>query len=468
MSIVIAAVPYVDTIEPIMAPALLKSTLKTYGFESVGIDLNILIVNKLAVHPEKQKILDFFFSQIVHEEVLDDIVDIIDLCAGEIIKHQPTVIALSLLIYSCQIFTRWLCARLRDQVPNAKIVIGGTGIKNFVADSNSNFLYQLKDLSLIDDYIHGDGDRAFYEYIIGNYSYIGINTVEWKPIQNLNDLPYPDFSDYNFALYKKKVIPINDSRGCVKNCEFCDVIEYWEKFQFRTADNIFAEMLYQIETLNLHDFSFRSSLVNGNLKEFKKLIDLIADYNSSRPRNQQISWEGYFIIRSSSQHTPDLFKKIKASNGMLLVGVESLVYRVRSALGKTFSDQELEDHMNLAREYQVPWTMLLIIAYPTETLEDYEYTKKWFLNKKDYANNSIKTVGLSLASILPGTQLSRNADKYNVQKGKLPSIWINQNLKITEQQRVEYLLELQKICVDTGLTAPSNLQTIEHTVKHDY
>ena len=139
MSIVIAAVPYVDTIEPIMAPALLKSTLKTYGFESVGIDLNILIVNKLAVHPEKQKILDFFFSQIVHEEVLDDIVDIIDLCAGEIIKHQPTVIALSLLIYSCQIFTRWLCARLRDQVPNAKIVIGGTGIKNFVADSNSNF-----------------------------------------------------------------------------------------------------------------------------------------------------------------------------------------------------------------------------------------------------------------------------------------------------------------------------------------
>lgn len=467
MTIVIAAVPYVDTQEAIMAPALLKASLGVHNIDSVALDLNIHVANFIASHPNKQKIADFFFSQIVHPEVIDDIHYLINYCATEIAKRQPTIIALSLLIYSCQIFTRWLCASLRYQCPTARIVIGGTGIKNFIADTNSNFCSQVKNLGLIDDYISGDGDLSFVEYVKGNYHYPGINTEHWQPMPDLNQMACPDFSDYNFELYEKDVIPVNDTRGCVKNCEFCDVIEYWTKFQFRTAENIFAEMLIQSKKLNRYRFVFRSSLANGNMKEFKKLLDLIVEYNQTHPADQQFSWEGYFIVRSASQHPEELWKKIKLSNGTLIIGVESVIQKVRNQLGKTFLDEDLDYHLDIARQYQVPLVLLMIVAYPTETLADYEFTKQWFIDRKRYAQNSVKHINLSFASILPGTQLKRNSEKYNIKQGPLPSIWINQNLNITSKQRIQYLLDLAKTCQDSGFKSVTNEQTIEHTVNYE-
>ncbi len=73
-------------------------------------------------------------------------------------------------------------------------------------------------------------------------------------------------------------------------------------------------------------------------------------------------------------------------------------------------------------------------------------------------------MNLSFASILPGTQLSRRSDEYGIKKGKLPSIWINQNLKITSEDRIKYLTELEKICRDEcGFVTLTSEQTIEHT-----
>ena len=460
--IVIASVPYVDTTEPIMAPGLLKGVLSAHGIESTAIDLNIEIVNQIENHPHKQKILDFFFSQIIHPEVIDDIVEIINYCVDRITKDQPTVIALSLLVYSCQIFTAWLSAAIKQKMPDVRIVIGGTGIKNFIADTTASFCDDARQLRLIDDYISGDGDISFHEYIKGNYTYPGINTLSWQPIPDLNNVPYPDYSDYDFSQYDKMFIPICDSRGCVKNCEFCDNIEFWKKFQFRSADSIFNEMLLQMSRYNITHFSFRNSLTNGNLKEFKKLLDLMANYNETT--SNPISWEGYFIIRSPSQHPEIMWEKISKSNGMLKLGVESVVSRVRHQMGKTFENSEIDFHLEMGQKYKVPLVLLMIVAYPTENLADYEYTKQWFKERAKYANNSVASINLSFASILPNTALSRKVGEYNLVTGSLPSIWINQQLNITSNQRKEYLQTLEKICaVNCNFNTHTNEQTLEHT-----
>jgi hypothetical protein len=464
MNIVIVSAPYVDTVEPIMAPALLKGVLKSYGIDSTALDLNIEIVNKLSNHPRKQKLLDFFFSQTIHVDCIDDIYDLILFCQTQILKYNPSVVSLSLLIYSCQIFTKWLCASLKQTRPDLKIIIGGTGIKNFVGEDNLDFCIQLKNLKLIDDFIVGDGEVSFYKLIQGDREYPGINSNNWVPIPDLDAAPWPDYSDYDFSLYEKVVIPLFDSRGCIKNCEFCDVIEYWQKFQYRTAENIFSEMLYQINKHSITKFSFRSSLVNGNLKEFKKLLTLISNYNQGKNKDKQISWEGYFIIRGAKYHTEDLWQKLQTSNGTLLVGVESVIQSVRNRLGKTFDDADIDHDLAMGQKYKVPLVLLMIVAYPTETKNDFEYTKQWFRDRKEYANNSVVFVHLSFASILPGTQLARRSSEYGIKKGKLPSIWINQNLNISSAERKQYLLDLYKICTnDCGFAAHSNEQTLEHT-----
>ena len=463
MTIIVAAVPYIDTVEPIMAPGLLKAVLKEKNIESTAIDLNIEIIKFISGSQNKQKILDFFFSQIVHDEVIDDLISCINYCSNRILEKNPKIVALSLLCYSCQIFTRWLCADIKQKNPGVKIVIGGTGIKNFVADDNDSYFKQLKSLGLIDDYIFGDGEVSFLEYVKGSTDFPGINSTQWTPIADLNSIPYPDYSDYDFDLYEMPVIPLNDSRGCIKNCEFCDIIEHWKKYQFRSAENVFAEILHQISRYNRYRFAFRNSLTNGNMKEFKKLLDLICQYNQDKEKSQQISWSGYFIIREPKHHPPELWEKLKGSNADLQLGIESIIFKVRHAMGKTFNDEDLDYHLEMSKQYEVPIALLIIVAYPTETFDDFEYTKAWFRNKKQYAKY-VTFVNLSFASILPGTQLSRRSDEYGIKKGKLPSIWINQNLKITSEDRIKYLTELEKVCRDEcGFVTLTSEQTIEHT-----
>jgi hypothetical protein len=133
-------------------------------------------------------------------------------------------------------------------------------------------------------------------------------------------------------------------------------------------------------------------------------------------------------------------------------------------MDKTCEDSDIDYHLEMGQKHNVKLQLLMIVAYPTETLADYEYTKQWFRDRKQYANNSVVALNLSLASILPGTELDRRSDDYGIKKGNLPSIWINQNLNITPKQRVKYLLELQQVCKECGFFFYENQeQTVEHT-----
>jgi hypothetical protein len=453
--IVIAAIPYIESSYISMAPALLKALIKRHGFDSVAMDLNIEINNRIERSPYRQDLINFFLCQTVVPHIVDDITDCIDYCAKKITCHNPKIIALSLLTYGCEIFSFWLCAKLRQLAPDAEIVLGGPGIQAKLADTNNIFIKSIKAWGLADDVIHGDGELSFVEYVKGNRNFPGINNPNWVGLEDLNDLPIPDYSDFDFSLFKTPWIPIQDSRGCIKSCEFCDIIEMWKKFRFRSADNIFKEMLYQIEKYNYSKFYFRNALINGNLKEFKKLLTMMSDYNQNKPKDKQIHWLSYFIIRDQKSHPPSIWQDIANSNGTIYMGVESVIPSVRLKMGKTYSDADLEYTLYSAKKYSVKIGLLFIVAYPDETLDDYETTKQWFRDHKEYAE-CIRSLILSIASILPNTALDRKSKERGLAKGKLPGIWINQNLNISPEQRVTYHRELIDVCRENGFVVDHN------------
>ena len=151
---------------------------------------------------------------------------------------------LSLLHYQCQVSTKWLCFCIKKINPNIKIVIGGAGaFGSGLTTNEQNFISLLHDRGLIDYYISGDGDNALVELAKGNTSYPGINSMTWQPIEDLNSIAYPVYDDYDFSLYKTPFVGVLGSRGCVRQCTFCDIHEYWEKFKWRSGENIFDEML---------------------------------------------------------------------------------------------------------------------------------------------------------------------------------------------------------------------------------
>ena len=408
--VVITTVPFVDDDTPLAAPAVLKSVLLANGIDCVGLDLNIDIYNKIQHNNKRQKFLDFFYLQKIDEEIIDDIIAMLDFYSTEILSHSPDIIALSLFCFQSQTFAAWLCAVLRQTAPGVKIIIGGPGLETL---ENTVFKYpdRLKKLGLIDAYITGDGELSLVEYIKGNLDYPGINSINWIPNSNFINAPQPDFSDYRFFKYSYPMLPIVDSRGCVQDCEFCDVVAFWKKFQYLPADRIFQTMLYYLENYGIFRFQFASSICNGNLKEFKKLIDLIACYNRTKNEADQIHWIGSFIIRPKNYHNEQLWQNIANSNGFLLTGVESIVERVRIDLGKKFSNEDLDWHLYMAEKYGVRMNLLLIAAYHTETENDYLESKQWFIDRKKYANTVINHVQLTTVDILSGTKLESKVDK---------------------------------------------------------
>ena len=444
MDILFCSAPGTFSSRPTLAPAILKGCATAAGFDSQAIDLNIEVVNLINRNPRKKLIEDFFKLQKIHNDIVDDIGNLIDYCADRIINLNPGILGLSLLTQDSQFFTVWLCYHLKTIKPDLKIIIGGSGIKNFIAESTINFAELLKTKGYIDDYINGDGEHSIVEYLTDNLSYPGINSGTWQPITDLNLLPYPDFSDYDFSLYDDPGIPICDSRGCVRTCEFCDIIEHWKKYQYRTADNIFAEMQHQIQKHKLTKFFFYNSLTNGNMKEFQKLLDLICEYNADNPA-KQISWDGYFIVRNKKQH-PELFwQKIKKSNGNLQLGIESVVEKVRVNLGKNFTNEDIDYHLEMAKKYSVSLSLLLIIGYPTEAHEDFEFTKQWFQDRQQYARDPINQVVFALAAILPNTKLERKQEEYGIVRGEIPTIWMTPVNKISTLDRIQYFDELTSL-----------------------
>ena len=398
MDILFCSAPGTFSSRPTLAPSILKACATNAGFDAVALDLNIEIYNQILANPRQKLLREFFELQKIHEDVVDDIGNLLDYCADRIIKLNPGILGLSLLTQDSQFFTVWLCYHLKILKPELKIVVGGSGIKNFVAETKLNFAQLLRSKQYIDDYINGDGEYSIVEYLKNNLSHPGINSATWDPIKDLNVLPYPDFSDYDFSQYGECGIPICDSRGCVRTCEFCDIIEHWKRYQYRTADNIFEEMQHQIRQHNITRFFFYNSLTNGNMKEFQKLLDLICNYNDQNP-TAQISWDGYFIVRNKQQHPEQFWQKIKKSNGYLQLGIESVVEKVRVALGKNFTNDDIDYHLAMAKKYSVPLLLLLIVGYPTETQQDFEFTKQWFRDRQQYAGMPIDQVIFSLSAI---------------------------------------------------------------------
>lgn len=440
-NIVIATVPWTDTESPLIAPAVLKSALHSHGLISTAIDLNAEVKNRMLNNAKKNEILEFFLTEQVSAQGLEAVHETIDWMANRIMEHKPAWVCLSLLTYLSQIPTRWLCLHLKQKNPDLKIVIGGPGCFNTLK-SVDGYALTLKKQKLIDYFISGDGEKALPELLLGNETYPGINSAYWEELQNLDQLPVPDYDDYNWNLYTVKRVGIWGSRGCVRSCTFCDIHEHWSKFQWRTAESIFAEMKQQYEKYGINIFSFSDSLINGNQKEYRKLIRLLAEFNQNKSDQDRIKWTSFFIFRPKEQMTEEDWRITAESGAALLsVGVESFVDHIRDHIKKKFNNQDLEHSLQMCKKYKIKLSLLTIVGYVTETQQDHDEQIAWIRNHKHYAQDPVVMVhvGSGLA-ILPGTELHKTYKSLGIvlNNDKVYQDWTRPDIGNTPELRLQW------------------------------
>ena len=326
---------------------------------------------------------------------------------------------------------------------------------------------------MIDHFIVGDGDKAIQELVNGNTDFPGIDSPTWKELENLDTLPLPDYSDYDFSLYKVRSISVWGSRGCVRDCTFCDIHEHWSKFQWRSAESIFAEMRQQYELYGINIFNFADSLINGNQKEYRKLIKLLAEFNKDKPESEKIKWTSFFIFRPESDMDEEDWRLTAESGALLLlVGVESFVDHIRQHLKKKFNNDDLHHGLIMAQKYKVPLNLLLIVGYVTETEQDHQEQLAWIRNNKNFAGNSVIGVNVgSTLAILPGTWLDRNKKNLNIKlmSEQVYQDWCRDEIGSTPDLRMKWHQEIVDCLFENGFNAryaQDNHVLIENYVKN--
>lgn len=218
------------------------------------------------------------------------------------------------------------------------------------------------------NYIVGEGEHALLEFLKGNLDYPGINGNQPKQMENIEDLPPPDYSDV-IHKHKYDTAIISGSRGCVRKCTFCDVMTIWPKYRWKTGKKIADDMHEVANKTGLKKIGFSDSLVNGSMKHFRDMCSELSK------REKKVQWNGQFIVRGAKTFSSEDFDNLANSgcNG-LTMGIESGSESVRDHMRKKFSNEDIEYFVTNLGDRNIKMKFLLIVGYPTETEEDFEMT----------------------------------------------------------------------------------------------
>lgn len=397
--IVLVSVPVMDTKWPAPAIYYLKGTLTSHGLTARCFDL---VRDSEDYWQDKSKKINSFLladwhagmyhddDKLIYEEIVQFYESYIK---TKVIKYNPKWIGLSCFSQNSQKATTILAQVIRKILPNVKIVVGGTGLGTSLASKRS-YGQEILDQGMVDYIINGEGEIALVELLKGNKEYPGINTQIYKQIDDLDSIPFPDYDDY-IEDYNETIrnITLTGSRGCVRSCSFCDIGAFWKKYRYRSGKNIAQEMIRNSKKYSTKLNFLSDSLINGSMKAFRELCEVLAEYNENTPKKDQFWWGGQFIIRSEHQ-SPAVDYELMHKAGMrwASIGIESASENVRNHMEKGYTNEDMYFSIDQLIKNHMQITLMFIVGYPTETLEDFEENIKFLEYYSDRNSSAVNKV----------------------------------------------------------------------------
>ena len=418
MDFCIFNVPKMDLRAPSIGLAQLNGSVKGAGLTSKAFDLNILMWRELSKLGYGKFWLysdTTFVDAVEYAKHYHIIHPVMERLLIENIPKNTSVIGVSLFCNFSFIPLKSILEILRDNYPSSRIILGGPGISIRNKGECSVILEEYKAEDLYDDFMFGDGDFVIPEYIRGDYSSFALNSFI-PDDRSMSDLSpyYPDYTDFTMSHYPKNHLDaeqfsegpnnwvyITGSKGCVRNCTFCDVATIWGKFRTKSGEQIAREMIHQNITVGVNKFRFTDSLLNGNLKVLKNLCETLLTHN------KRLIWHGQYICRDQSQQSPEFYDLMSAAGlDLVSIGIESGSESVRMHMKKNFDNPSLYYTLDQCKRVGIKVVPLMMVGYPTETEEDFLQTLEFIDRLSDYKEIVVDLNLNNPTRILPGSPLS--------------------------------------------------------------
>ena len=239
---------------------------------------------------------------------------------------------------------------LADQVRSygrAKVLIGGMHATSMPQEASLH----------ADHVIRGEGEKVILDVVEGR---ITDKVVEGIPIENLDEVPFPDYSILKTPCESANVLT---TRGCPFRCTFCTTSRMFAPYRQRSVDNVMEEIrLYHrmgFRYMNFEDDNFTAD------KERAKEIcrRMIAEHLQFK--------ETFFFGRTDLAKDEELLDLLeKAHLTRVLIGIESLNQKALDSIHKGQNIEDIRRAGAACKKHKIRVIASIVLGLDDDTKED--------------------------------------------------------------------------------------------------
>lgn len=212
--------------------------------------------------------------------------------------------------------------------PRGKVIIGG---------SHATFMPE-EAAQYADHVVTGEGELVVSDLIKNG----GEKIVLGRPVENLDDLPFPDFSLID-GLKNVPITPVSASRGCPHDCTFCSVTPmFGRRYRLRSAESVIQE----ISRFKHRHVFFTDDNFGVNKKITKELMNLMIEHRITPKWTAETG-----VDMAKDEETVELMAK--AGCCRLCIGFESMNAETLKRYGKKQTPEDIRNCIRVLHKYGI-------------------------------------------------------------------------------------------------------------------
>ena len=225
-----------------------------------------------------------------------------------------------------------LAGNFRKANPKGRVIIGG---------SHATFLPE-EAAQFADVVVTGEGEAVISDAVEMARDG-GAHIVSGRPVENLDDLPFPDFSLMHGFKKRLRYTPVSTSRGCPFDCTFCSVTAmFGRKYRFRSTESVIEE----ISRLEHRHIFFYDDNFDADKARTKTLLTEMLRRNLTPPWTTQ--------VRADVAEDEELVKLMARANCRILcIGFESIDPEVLKSYNKRQTPDDVRKCIEVLHKYGI-------------------------------------------------------------------------------------------------------------------
>jgi ribosomal peptide maturation radical SAM protein 1 len=276
-----------------------------------------------------------------------------------------------------------LAHKIKERWPGIRILLGGANAEDEMG------LELLRAFTCLDDVIIGEGDLAFTQYLkriaerMEPSGILGVATRQVRqvnyvgqavPVEDLNDLPVPDYSEYFERARRLKInagkgsvvaLPFESSRGCwwgkKKHCTFCGLNGTGMAFRSKQPARVLEELDQLAVKYSISMFQATDNILDQGY--ISKVFGVI--------EQEKRDYQFFYEVKSNLSH--DQIRTLyKGGVRWVQPGIESLSSRILRLMDKGCTMLHNVRFLKWCRYYKIRVGWNLLWGFPGEQVQDYK------------------------------------------------------------------------------------------------